>query len=246
MLQLQILQQISQRRQVHQKANPINMDVYLLSKFGLFKKGIEKSIDQMNNNKHYYVRIKIKRRILRNTSLNEANEIEEFNNEEIDALVSEDDVKTFLEYHRSFTNEEIELFIQRFIKREENTQPEINNADINGPATIQIPQQRQQLIDRLSRMDQGELEAFIKEIGFEVSSDFMAHLMNPQKVPRDVKPLFIRFIANVKQAGSIFNIRTSNNTYGFKKVRYFNRRNKKTDNILMIIILYILIMVIGF
>ena len=184
-------------------------------------------MDQITDNKFDNLKIRIKRRILRNTSSNEVREIEDLNNNEIDALVNENDIRNFLKYHRDFTDEEVELFMQSFIQKQETIEPETNNTINNDTTTIQIPQPRQQLIERLSRMNQDDLEIFIREVGFEVNSDFIHPLMDPQKIPKDIKDIFIRFIADVSQAGSIFDIRTSNNAYQFKKIRSFSKRNKK-------------------
>ena len=211
------------------RLSPIDMNTYLLKKFGFFNKGVKKAIDQIDNNKLDNLRNRIKRRILRKTfSLTEAKDVENIDNEEIDILVNEDDVREFLRYHRNFTDEESELFIQRFIQRKDNTQLKINNIDTNENkrAIILIPQQ--QLIDKLNYMSPDDLENFISEVGFEISSKFMVHLMDPQRVPQYVKYFFIRFIAYVKQNG-IFRVRTSNNIYRLKKIKVFN--NQKNNSL---------------
>lgn len=236
-LQLQIIYHVSQKRQNSENrteqsrrgAGPIDMNTYLLRKFGFSRSAIERSIDQLNDGKLINVRGRIKRRVLRNTSsLAEMNEVREIDNEEIDILVDENDVRGFLKYHRSFTDEESELFIRRFIKEEEKESPAplVVNLDKDETRTT-TTQVSQQLIDRLDRMGQDDLEVFVEDLGFEVSSRFMARLMNPQRVPQNVRHSFIRFIAYVKQVGNIFNIRTSNNAYGLKRIPGFHRRNKK-------------------
>lgn len=216
-----------------QEVEPVEIEVYLLNKFGFAKGAISRSMYQIENNKFDDLRVRIKRNIARNIYFGEINEIRSASKSDIDALVTESDIEGFLKNDRSFTDEEIELFMQIFLKRERSTQPETSNIVDTDERAIsrmaQVPQQRQQLISVLSRMDRNDLEAFIKEIGFEVSNDFMAYLMDPQRVPQNIKHLFIRFIADVRSAGSVFNIRTSNNTHKFKKLPYFNRRNKRNQ-----------------
>ena len=228
-LELQMLYYTSRRGQDNgnKEAQPSNTNIHLLRKFGFPGESVARSMHQIENDNLSRLRIRIKRRILRNTSSNEVREVETSNDDEIDALVNENDIRNFLKYHRNFTDEEIELFMKSFMQDRENIEPETNDTMNNDSTTTPILHPRQQLIQRLNRMDQDKLEAFIREVDFEVSSDFIHNLMDPQKVPKDVKDVFIRFIADVSQAGSIFSIRTSNNAYGFKKVSHFNKRNKK-------------------
>ena len=228
-LQLQILYYMPQGRQNNEngEAQSVSTDFHLLRKFGFPRKAAARSIEQIENNNFDRLRIRIKRRILRNTSSNELTEIEALARNEIDALINENDIKKFLKYHRSFTDEETETFMQNFIQRREYTKATTDThiTDIEEETTPQL-HPRQQLIDRLNHMNQDDMAIFIKETGFEIDDDFIHHLMDPQKVPPYIRHFFIRFIADVSRVGSIFSIRTSNNSYGFKQVHY-NTKNKK-------------------
>ena len=232
-LQLQLLHHTS-RQNNGNGTQQLNIDVYLLSKFGFFRRAVGQLISLIESNDFDELRIEIKRHILGNTSSEEVEEVNRLSNTDIEILVNENDIRRFLKDH-SFTNEEIELFIKKFIQTRESTQSE-NTTSANGTSTrsaltTPMPQQRQQLIDRLRDMDQNELEVFIRGIGFEMNNDFINHLMDPRKVPRNTRQLFFKFIANVEQAGSISNIRTSNNTYGFKKIRAHNIRSQTNQRL---------------
>ena len=234
--QLQVLHHISRRnnrngtQQFNQEDKSVNIDSYLLSRFGFSRRRVGQLIPLIESNNFDELRIKIKKHILGNTSSEEIEEMKRLNNTDIEVLVDENDIRNFLKYIRNFTDEESEFFIQKFI-REKTTQTSISHPgdyEVKQASTTQMSQQPQELLDRLRNMDQNALETFIRKIGFEINNNFINHLMDPKKVPQNIKRLFLRFIANIEQAGSISNMRISHNTHGFKKIRV-SKRNKRNQ-----------------